>query len=457
MDKKSKVITKEEELVCVDLNHEGVGVVKSEGIPYFVANLLPTEKAKVLITRKENAKFGSGEVVKLLSESKDRVKPLCPNFGLCGGCDLLHLNYQSELNFKLKMVNETFSRLGHLDFRFKEIIGAKTQYSYRNKVQIPFKMKKGRVSYGFFQKKSHEIIEFDNCLLESEKASEIARLTKNLLNELKIEAYDEIEDKGIFRHLLIRKTYNNKYMVVFIVNKKDKSFDLEKFKVISDRISNKYKEVESIIINYNNNKNNIILGEEYDVLNGADYLVEEILGLKFRMSHKAFFQVNHEQTEVLYQRALEFASISKDDKVLDCYCGVGTISLLASRYAKEVVGIEIIPEAIDNANMNKELNGISNARFIVGKAEEKINEIDDIDVLIVDPPRKGLDKSLIDTIINKKIKRVVYVSCDPATLARDLSILSEYYSIEKGVLVDLFPRTCHVECISSLVLRNISS
>ena len=171
------------------------------------------------------------------------------------------------------------------------------------------------------------------------------------------------------------------------------------------------------------------------------------------MSHKAFFQVNHEQTEVLYQKALEYANITKDDKVLDCYCGVGTISLLASRYAKEVVGIEIIPEAIDNANMNKELNGISNARFIVGKAEEKINEIDDIDVLIVDPPRKGLDKSLIDTIINKKIKRVVYVSCDPATLARDLSILSDHYSIEKGVLVDLFPKTCHVEVLTKLIRK----
>ena len=450
MDKKSKVIIKEEELICVDLNHEGLGVVKSEGIPYFVEGLLPGEKAKVRITRKENAKFGSGEIIKLINESKDRVKPICPNFDLCGGCDLLHMNYQSELKFKLKMVNETFSRLGHLDFRFKEIVGAKTEYSYRNKVQIPFKMKKGRVSYGFFQKKSHEIIEFDNCLLESEKASEIAKLTKNLLNELKVDAYDEIEDKGIFRHLLIRKTYDNKYMVVFIVNNKDKSFDIEKFKIISERIKNKYQEVESIIINYNNKKNNVILGEEYDVLYGSDYLVEEISGLKFKMSHKAFFQVNHEQTLVLYTKALEFANISKDDKVLDCYCGVGTISLLASRYAKEVVGIEIIPEAIDNANMNKEMNGITNANFIVGKAEEKINEIDDIDVLIVDPPRKGLDKSLIDTIINKKIKKVVYVSCDPATLARDLSLLSEYYTIEKGLLVDLFPRTCHVECIAGL-------
>ena len=450
MDKKSKVIIKEEELICVDLNHEGLGVVKSEGIPYFVEGLLPGEKAKVRITRKENAKFGSGEIIKLINESKDRVKPICPNFGLCGGCDLLHMNYQSELKFKLKMVNETFSRLGHLDFRFKEIVGAKTEYSYRNKVQIPFKMKKGRVSYGFFQKKSHEIIEFDNCLLESEKASEIAKLTKNLLNELKVDAYDEIEDKGIFRHLLIRKTYDNKYMVVFIVNNKDKSFDIEKFKIISERIKNKYQEVESIIINYNNKKNNVILGEEYDVLYGSDYLVEEISGLKFKMSHKAFFQVNHEQTLVLYTKALEFANISKDDKVLDCYCGVGTISLLASRYAKEVVGIEIIPEAIDNANMNKEMNGITNANFIVGKAEEKINEIDDIDVLIVDPPRKGLDKSLIDTIINKKIKRVVYVSCDPATLARDLSLLSEYYTIEKGLLVDLFPRTCHVEVLTFL-------
>ena len=450
MDKKTKEIIKEEVLECVDLNHEGLGVVKEESIPYFVENLLPNEKAKVRISRKENAKFGSGEVLDLITISPNRVKPICPHFDKCGGCDLMHLKYQNELEFKLKMVNETMQRIGHLDFRFKEIIGAKTEYSYRNKVQIPFKMKNGIVRYGFFQRKSHDIIEFKRCYLESETMDDIACFIRNVLNELKISAYDEIEDKGLFRHLLLRKTYDDKYMVVFIVNKKDKAFDINKFSELAGKIEKRYKNVESIIINYNNIKNNVILGNDYDVLYGSDYLVEDILGLKFRMSHKAFFQVNHEQTLELYTKALEFANITKDDKVLDCYCGVGTISLLASRYAKEVVGIEIIPEAIDNANMNKEMNGITNARFIVGKAEEKINEIDDIDVLIVDPPRKGLDKSLIDTIINKKIKRVVYVSCDPATLARDLSLLSEYYSIEKGMLVDLFPKTSHCEVLTFL-------
>lgn len=452
----AKEIIKEEILECVDLNHEGLGVVKSEGIPYFVENLLPGEKAKVRTTRKENAKFGSGEVIKLISESKSRIKPICPNFDKCGGCDLLHLNYDDELKFKLKMVNETMQRIGHLDFRFKEIMGANSLYSYRNKVQIPFKMRNGIVKYGFYQRKSHEITEFKRCYLESEIMDDIALFVRNILNELKISAYDEIEDKGLFRHLLLRKTYDDQYMVVFIVNKKDKDFDINKFNLLANKIEKRYECVKSIIINYNDIKNNVILGNSYDVLYGSDYLVEDILGLKFKMSHKAFFQVNHEQTLTLYTKALEFANISKSDKVLDCYCGVGSISLLASRYAKEVVGIEIIPEAIDNANMNKELNGITNGSFIVGKAEEKINEIDDIDILIVDPPRKGLDKSLIDTIINKKIKRVVYVSCDPATLARDLSLLSEYYTIEKGLLVDLFPKTSHVEAISCLVFGNKS-
>lgn len=451
--KKSELIIKEEVLECVDLNHEGLGVVKSEGIPFFVSNILPGEIAKVKLLRKENAKFGSGEVLEIKKVSPNRINPICPNFNKCGGCDLLHLNYESELKFKLKMVNETFSRLGHLDFKFNEILGCKNELSYRNKVQIPFKMKNGKVICGFFQRKSHEIIEFKKCYLESELTSDIACFVRNELNELKISAYDEIEDKGLFRHLLIRKTYDNKYMVVFIVNKKDKEFDIKKFNTLKEKIVNRYKEVESIIINYNNNKNNVIIGEEFDTLYGKDYLVEDILGLKFRMSHKAFFQINHEQTEVLYSKALEFAKITKNDKVVDCYCGVGTISLLASRMAKSVIGIEIVKEAIDNANMNKELNGINNVEFIVGKAEEELKKIDDIDVLIVDPPRKGLDKSLVDTLLERKIKRIVYVSCDPATLARDLSLLQEKYSIEKGVLVDLFAKTSHVESIAVLSLK----
>ena len=450
MMRKPQLIIKEEVLECVDLNHEGLGVVKSDGIPYFVNDLLPKEKAKLNLSRKENAKFGSGEVLVRYNDAKDRIKPICPYFDKCGGCDLMHLSYEGELKFKLKMVNETFTRLGHIDYEIKEIIGAKMVNNYRNKVQIPFKMKKGIVKYGFYQKKSHEIIEFDECYLESKLTSDIARFVRNVLNELHVSAYDEEERVGIIRHLLIRKTYDDKYMVVFIVNDKDKAFDLDKFNILKDKLINRYKEVMSVIINYNNKPNNVILGEEYSVLFGEDYLNEEILGLKFRMSHKAFFQVNHEQTEVLYNKALEYAEISSNDVVVDCYCGVGTISLLASKQAKKVIGIEIVPEAIDNANINKKINCINNAEFIVGKAEEEIKKISDIDVLIVDPPRKGLDISLVNTILEKKIKRVVYVSCDPATLARDLSLLEKEYEINKATLVDLFPRTFHVEVLTFL-------
>ena len=451
--KKSELVILEETLECVDLNHDALGVVKLDGIPYFVNNLLPGEIAKVRLTRKENAKFGSGEVIDLIKVSPNRIVPVCPNFGKCGGCDLLHLDYDSELKFKLKMVNETLSRIGHIDYKITEINGCKNSFSYRNKVQIPFKMKNGKVACGFYQRKSHDIVEFKKCFLESDLTSDIACFVRNVLNDLKVTAYNEIEDIGLFRHLLVRKTYDNKYMVVFIVNNKDKEFDLDKFKLLSTKIVSRYSEVESIIINYNNNKNNVILGNDYDTLYGEDYLVEDILGLKFRMSHKAFFQVNHEQTEVLYKKALEFAQISKDDHVVDCYCGVGTISLLASQFAKDVVGIEIIPEAIENANMNKELNGITNAKFIVGLAEEELEKIEDIDVLIVDPPRKGLDEKLVNTLLNRKIKRIIYVSCDPATLARDLSLLNKEYTINNIVLVDLFAKTSHVESIATLSLK----
>lgn len=439
----SKII----DLECCDLNHEGLGVVKDDGFPYFVSDILVGEKAKFKLTKKGNNKYGTGCVIKRYNDSISRVTPICKNFINCGGCDLMHMNYEAQLKFKLKMVNETFKRIGHLDFEFKDIIGADNPYKYRNKVQIPYQNKNGKVICGFYQKKSHDIIELKECLIQSDLMTSIAVFIRNVLNELKITAYDEHNKYGIFRHLLIRKTYNEKYMVVMIVNDGDKYFDKSLFNKISDKLINRYQEIESIILNYNNKPNNVVLGENYELLYGADYLEENILGLKFKMSHKAFFQINHEQTEKLYSKVLEFADISSNDTVLDCYCGVGTISLLASRKAKKVIGIEIIPEAITNANDNALLNGIKNNEFIVGKSEEEMEKIKGVDVLIVDPPRKGMDKTLVDSILKSNIKKMVYVSCDCATMARDISMLQEKYSIVKGVTVDLFPQTADVESL----------
>lgn len=436
---------------CIDLSHQGIGVVKIDNIPYFVNNLLPGEKAKINFEIKESNKFGYGEVVERFNDNPNRIKPICNNFLNCGGCDLMHMNYQMQLDFKKNMVNQTFKRLGHLNFQIEEIIGADNPYQYRNKIQVPYRMNnKGKIVCGFYQKKSHDIVEFKECFIQNDLMTNIAIFIRNLLNEYKVSAFNEVNNLGVFKHLLIRKTSNNKYMVVFIINGNEKNNNIDLFKKFVDKVISRYPEVESVIVNYNYKNSNVILGNEYDCLYGKDYLIENILGLNYKMSHKAFFQINHAQTEKLYTVALEYANVTKNDVVMDCYCGVGTIGLLASQKAKKVVGVEIIPEAIENAKENALLNNITNAEFIVGAAEEVINDLKDIDVLIVDPPRKGLHTKLVDTILNSDIQRVVYVSCDCATMARDLALLTEKYDIVKGIAVDLFPQTSDVETVVCL-------
>lgn len=440
--------------VCCDLTHQGIGVVKVDNIPYFVNDLLPLEKARIDFEKKESNKFGYGNVIERINDNKNRVSPICKNFLKCGGCDLMHMNYQMQLDFKLNMVNQTFKRLGHLDYQIKEIIGADDPYKYRNKVQIPYRLNnKGKVVCGFYQKKSHDIVEFNECFIQSDLMTDISIFVRNLLNEFKISTFNEITNKGVFKHLLIRKTSNNKYMIVFIINGNEKDNGLILINKLTDKITTRYSNVESIICNFNYKNNNVILGNEYQCLYGEDYLIENILGLNFKMSHKSFFQINHAQTEKLYNKAIEYANINNNDVVMDCYCGVGTIGLVASKKAKKVIGVEIIPEAIENAKENAKLNNISNVEFIVGAAEEVIKDLRNIDVLIVDPPRKGIDKKLIDTILNSNIDRLVYVSCDCATMARDLSFLTTKYMMEQGVAVDLFPQTADVETVVSLRLR----
>ncbi len=436
--------------ICVDLNHDGLGVVKVDNFPIFVNDLLPEEEAKIKII-KNNKTYAIGKNIGLIKESKNRAIPSCKYFGLCGGCDLMHMTYDAQLEFKLKMANTTFKRIGHLDYEIKNIVGMKWPYNYRNKVQIPFSFRNGKVICGFYKKKSHDIVEIDDCHLQPTMATDIARFVRNLAIEFDIKAYDEVSKKGTLRHIIVRKTTNDEYMVVLVINDNK----LPQSKKIVEKLVNRYSEIKSIIINYNNKHSNVILGDAYDVLYGTDSLIETILGLKFNLSHKAFFQVNHEQTEKLYSKVLEYLEPNSDDIVLDCYCGVGTMSLLFATKAKKVYGIEISKEAIKDAENNSRLNDITNTEFIVGKAEEEILKFNDkqIDLMVVDPPRKGLDIKVIETIKQKKIKKIVYVSCDIATLARDLNLLESDYQIMDVTLFDMFPHTADVETVVSLHLK----
>lgn len=435
---------------CVDLNHDGLGVVKVDNFPVFVNDLLPGEEAKVKIL-KMNKSYAIGKNIGLVKESRNRVTPICKYFGVCGGCDLMHMTYDAQLKFKLQMANTTFKRIGHLDYEIKKIVGMDHPYNYRNKVQIPFSFRNGKVICGFYKKKSHDIVEIDGCYLQPDKATDIARFVRNLAIEFNIKAYDEVKKQGTLRHIVIRKTTNDEYMIVLVIygNK------LEHSNEIVQKVINRYSDVKTVILNYNNKNNNVILGEDFDILYGTDSLIETILGLKFNLSHKAFFQVNHEQTEKLYSKVLDYLSPNQSDIVLDCYCGVGTMSLLFATKAKKVYGIEISKEAINDAKNNAKLNDILNTEFIVGKAEEEILKFNDkhLDLMVVDPPRKGLDIKVIDTIKEKRIEKVVYVSCDIATLARDLELLESDYEIKDVTLFDMFPNTADVETVVLLELK----
>jgi 23S rRNA (uracil1939-C5)-methyltransferase len=312
-------------------------------------------------------------------------------------------------------------------------------------VQIPYQMHEGKVICGFYKGGTHDVIPFEECFIQPNLSTEIALFIKDLANKYNITAYDENTKKGNLRHVLIRNTVNNDYMVVLITNEEKLPYQE---KIVSELIK-KYPNIKSIIQNINNKPTNVILGEKTNLFYGSLTLLEKIMGFNFILSYKSFFQTNHIQTEKLYSKVLEYAAPTKEDVIVDGYCGVGTISLVLAQKAKYVYGIEIVKDAIKDAKDNARLNDIDNVEFIVGKTEEEILKFKDIniDTIIVDPPRKGCDKQLLDAIIAKKIKRIVYVSCNDATLARDLKILADDYEIKDITLFDMFPHSVHVECV----------
>lgn len=431
---------------CIDINHEGMGVYKINDFICFAFNSVIGEECIIKIT-KITSNYAFGEIKEILKESKNRISPICKHFLECGGCDLMHMNYSSQLDYKKNMVISTLKKIGHIELNDLEIIGAKNLYYYRNKVQVPFTNLNGKTICGFYKKKSHFIIPLSDCYIQPKLTTEIAKFVKNICNELGILGYDEDKKTGYIRTTLIRKTADEKYMVVLI----SKTKNIPNLDLLVDKIKSHYKEVESIILNIQEKANNTILGEDSFVLYGKDEIIDTILGKKYKLSHKSFLQINHEQTEVLYQIVRDFANLSNREIVLDAYCGVGTIGLSLADSAKEVYGIEIVKEAIDNAKENAKLNSISNARYFVGASEEIIKELDvNFDLAIFDPPRKGCDRKFLETIVEKKIPKLIYVSCDPATLARDLDYLKEYYRLERIKCVDLFPNSIHCETVVKL-------
>jgi 23S rRNA (uracil1939-C5)-methyltransferase len=441
------------DVVFEDLTHDGAGVAKVDGYPLFVPNGLPGEKAKIKVI-KANKGYGFGRLIELYEKSPFRVEIVGDDTHKYGGCQLEHISYEGQLKYKENQVRQVLTRIGKLEnVKVHSIIGMEDPWHYRNKAQVPVGEKDGKLIAGFFKPRSHEIVDTDESLIQIPEVNEAVQMVKEICNELGISAYHEESHKGILRHIMARYGKQTGELMVVIITR---TTDLPQKNQLVEQIVARLPKVKSIVHNVNSKRTNVILGEKTSTLWGNEVIYDYIGNVKFAISALSFYQVNPDQTKVLYEKALEYAELSGEETVIDAYCGIGTISLFLAQKARKVFGVEIVPEAIEDAKRNAELNGITNAEFAVGEAEVVIpnwyKEGNAADVLVVDPPRKGCDEALLQTIIQMKPKKVVYVSCNPATLARDLRILEDggYKTVEVQP-VDMFPQTTHVECVAQIV------
>ena len=435
-----------------NMGYEGEGVGKIDNFTVFVAGAIVGEKVKIKIV-KVSKNFAFGKLLEIIEESASRMEPVCSIYKNCGGCNLQHIDYKAQLDFKTNRVVQVINRIGKLEeVIVHSTIGMERPYNYRNKVQLPVSNIDSVVNIGFYAQRSHDIINMENCHIQDKVADVIVKLTRQWIKEFNIECYNEENHQGNLRHIMIRKGIETgEVMVVLVTNGKTLPYKEEFIALMTKKI----KGLVSVIQNINSEKTNVILGAQCVTLWGKDTITDYIGEFKFEVSPLSFFQVNSIQTKVLYSKALEYANLSGGEVVLDAYCGTGTISLFLSQKAKKVYGVEIIPEAIENAKINAKENNISNTEFIVGEAEKIIPELlhqgVKADVVVVDPPRKGCDKTLLEAITSMKPKTIVYVSCDPGTLARDLGILDELgYKTLEIQPVDMFPQTAHVECVARI-------
>ena len=435
--------------ICTDISSEGKGVVKYGKDVIFCDGLFPGETADIEILYRRAGVF-FGKVRKLYNLSKDRIEPKCKVCSICGGCQYQQLNYQAQLVYKIKRVKDALTRIGHFsNIKVLPCIGMKDPYNYRNKIQVPFgKDRKGNVVYGFYKENSHEIIPIKKCFIENEKAASILWDIKELVKEMKIPIYNEDSGKGLLRYVLIRTSYHFDELMVVLVTTE---LNFKGQRNFVDALVKKHPEITTIVENVNSRHTNVILGNKEKVLYGKGYIKDSILDLTFNISASSFYQVNPIQVEILYKTALDLIDFNKKEVVLDAYSGVGTIGLIASKNAKKVYSVEINKDAHKDAIENAKRNNVGNIEFVCADAGEYIAGFDgDIDIVIMDPPRKGSDEKFLSTLINKKVKKIIYVSCDPETLARDLLYLSEYYEITYIQPVDMFPMTAHVETVVSL-------
>lgn len=443
-------------------NHVGDGISNIDDIVVFVPYAILGEIVEIVIT-KICRNYVYGEILEILSVSNSRVIPVCDIYKKCGGCNLQHMDYKEQVNFKENKIKDALNRIGNLkeEIKIHKFYNMSIPYEYRNKVQVPFGKENGFLVAGFYKHKSHKIINMNFCHIQFNEANDIILKTKEYIKNKNIMPYDEVahfnddRDYGLFRHLLIRRGYNtNQIMVVIILTKDNVSFlnDYVNFLLSIN------KNIKTIVLNVNSNKTNVILGDFERVLYGDGYIEDKINDFVFKIHSRSFFQVNTKQAEKLYSAAIDMADLRFSDVLLDAYCGIGTIGICASRRVEKVYGIEEVKESIDDANQNKLINNIKNIEFINGKVEKVIFDLLDsgekISVTILDPPRKGVKQEVLEKLREIKCKKIVYISCDVGTLARDTKILTSLgYKVSKICGVDMFCQTHHVETIVCFVLK----
>lgn len=451
--KKNQEIT----LTIEDFTKEGEGLGKYQGFPLFIKDTVIGDKVRVSVTKlKKN--YGYARLIDIIKPSPDRVDPPCPVARQCGGCKIQQLSYEKQLDFKWDMVKNCMKRIGgftDIENRMEPILGMKDPWHYRNKAQFPVGTDKaGNIIAGFYAGRTHSIIPNTDCLIQAAVNKEIVERILSWMREYHIAPYDEKTHTGLLRHILTRVGFTTgQIMVCIVINGRPEDLNHPSALIQSLR---KIDGMTSIMANINTRKTNVILGTECETLWGQDHIVDYIDDIRFQIGPLSFFQVNPLQTKVLYGKALEYAGLTGSEIVWDLYCGIGTISLFLARKAGKVYGVEIVPEAIDDARKNAAINHMENVEFFVGKAEEIVpREYEKTgiqpDVMVVDPPRKGCDEVLLKTMLAMAPKRIVYVSCDPGTLARDCRILCEDgYQLEKMAVVDQFGHSCHIESVVAL-------
>jgi 23S rRNA (uracil1939-C5)-methyltransferase len=438
------------DLKIIELGKNGEGIGYIEGKKVFVNNCIPGDELKVKII-KVSKNYMVGKPIKSIKKSKDHVEPKCPYYKLCGGCQIQMMDYQRQLEEKKNRVDHILNDIHGLSVKVEDTLGMDNPYDYRNKSSIPVSMTKSGPIMGFYKKNSHDIVDIDNCIIQNPKMNTVLNIFKSFIKDKNISVYDEKSHTGLVKQLMIRTSrIEDKFMVIVVVN----GDQVDSIEFLIEELKN-IDGFGSLILNINKEKTNRIMGYENKVIYGQEVLIDRILDMNFEISPNSFFQINPVQTDTLYSKVLEYADLKGNETVYDLYCGIGSITGFLARNAKKVYGIEVVQVAVENARKNMALNNIENTEFFAGKAEELIenlaSEKERPDLVVVDPPRKGCEESVLKTIADIEVERIVYVSCLPESLGRDLEYLvSSGYKIEKVQPVDMFCHSYHVETVVSL-------